>query len=1749
MKKGETLGDIKKKKKKKRKGKDEDDDSEDDDSKVVEFKVDPAQRRERIYKMIEDGKLIRKLQEARLWSMSRPEARTKTEQPLPKVMSTEEIRERLLQAMEVFVVRKERATSTRDFRSKVSVTFTRRLKSGGSVLVTDARQAGQEYPKCVEHVLVELDYFCPKLPADIDAGLTESTSIPTPQPPLSVTIGTLTLTDTSWLKRPRCTIRGLKSPAPHWTCFSPFHMLREPFLLRREIKRVGFLPYLRMLGTRQEERASWSAPSDSWGSVTSERMETSLASERTSLAEEIPEEELGALGPRTQSGCIEDKKDKSEDENDVDEDKTDEGEDEKAECKAGKKVGKDKMKEAKGGKKVSKDKIKGAKDGKTVGKGGKKEGEHGKGAGKDDKKDAKVAIPMVTVKLGKTSGLSKNPTLKTSQELAFRVRQRPQTKTRKKVHVHLTTPSETREDEDEAGKHKGGGSVNTYGKAKKVHVHLNTPSETREENAKAEAEAEKNKGGESVNAYDKAEKCQWTIEDPRGLEDTDLPDDVDEDTLFELMGFQEIFNPTKLKSSYSFEKMFARHRGKPKYNKLLKNYRKPYIAEAPDSDSDDDDDDDDDDEKMEKDWKRKSTMKTDGKRKSTMKTDGKRKSTMKTDGKRKSTMKTDEKRKSTMKTDEKRKSTMKTDGKRKSTMKTDGKRKSTMKTDGEKRSTMKASAEKISSPDKIRKKKYIVDHTRSAADYDESNKRGGYPASSKKGSPVLAKRGTKDFARMSNLLDAAMFETARRAHATHALRKPHLHVGWNVKIPDGEEAGEIQNIEDTCWYKATSTFGYQLPSTVLVEQVAVKDNAERKKPKERVEALKKGKGTGDLLENMLAALYLLERDHDVISYITIAFIDNPHPRLPCVKNVAADQVEISLPKIKCNIRGTKRPPPHEDERVRYHMVREPFWVRRRKELSAFPNAKLPPLPGPSTMGFPAQERPTGPGERAKPDASEPVRGEETYLGPRDGEGTELVGEDPFLYLVPGLTRPADDVKKGDKAPKADTPKKGKGKGKKKGEEDSSDDDEAEEKIKCKLDPVRKQQVQEDLKSMSREWRIDKPPAMKKVSAKTKLKQGLRRKRAAAMSEDDSSDLSLSGSESKDDIASLPEADMNCAQIRRWDKCPTFSEFYDYLLEEEKNSPKQKGKEQTGNWLDALFGPLQILPKGSRGKSLFQIKPTQIKGTPSAESTPQKQEPKKPPTEEVEKRKSKTKETAEEEADTKPKKAAGSLTGDELAAANSIGKKLGKERKSETEPEHAHTRKVKAEKEKELKTQLQIRVDRKSRATTYVPPEEIRRKSTLGVTYSGTRTLTAEQLDMVNKAGLILSVEDPWHISVRFAYLAGGVCDSIGVRSALLRRREQIYKMIDAGKLILKLNEARLWSLTRPVPPSRRGERALTLPAINVTGLGMISEERRSTSKDISPDTKQGARKKTRAVTTESETEDVKGRTTKKQKDDKDKEKKAGLKGKEKPGKDTNAKAKDTKSKDAKDTKSKDTKDTKSKDTKDTKAKDTKDTNGKDQKTADEKKGKDKKTQEEKGGEALDDDIPADINEADLFELMGFDKIFEPTKLKSSYSFEKMFAHRPKAIKNYDALLKQFQKPYAGKKKKTTGTPPKQKSPPARTPPKTPPSREGNPVEELKEEEGETVETARQEVTVPTPPPMIVGKLRDYRFLKYRDHVPAPLAGLCAGGSMNAMSVEDMRDRLLQAMKVGFRGEEGAGDHHAAVSKQGQRDLHQASRGY
>ena len=148
----------------------------------------------------------------------------------------------------------------------------------------------------------------------------------------------------------------------------------------------------------------------------------------------------------------------------------------------------------------------------------------------------------------------------------------------------------------------------------------------------------------------------------------------------------------------------------------------------------------------------------------------------------------------------------------------------------------------------------------------------------------------------------------------------------------------------------------------------------------------------------------------------------------------------------------------------------------------------------------------------------------------------------------------------------------------------------------------------------------------------------------------------------------------------------------------------------------------------------------------------------------------------------------------------------------------------------------------------------------------------------------------------------------------------------------------------------------------------------------------------------------------------------------------------------------------------------------------------------------DSEIPEGIDEQDLFQLMQLNKRFNPRKLKSSYSFEKMFAHRPNSINNYAKLLAVFEKPF---KQNKTKKPADRQSP------------QINRKEEIVAEKEEAEEPSAVEAS---PPPLVLGKLRDYKFLQHKNHIPETVHA--GHHPRNKMSAEEIRQHLSLAMQVG-----------------------------
>ena len=74
-----------------------------------------------------------------------------------------------------------------------------------------------------------------------------------------------------------------------------------------------------------------------------------------------------------------------------------------------------------------------------------------------------------------------------------------------------------------------------------------------------------------------------------------------------------------------------------------------------------------------------------------------------------------------------------------------------------------------------------------------------------------------------------MLETGRRAHISQAFRVQQL--DWNAHIPDEREGVDNDQLLEPCqepWFKAKSSFGYQLPSVVLLEEVILRNDVDVK---------------------------------------------------------------------------------------------------------------------------------------------------------------------------------------------------------------------------------------------------------------------------------------------------------------------------------------------------------------------------------------------------------------------------------------------------------------------------------------------------------------------------------------------------------------------------------------------------------------------------------------------------------------------------------------------------------------------------------------------------------------------------------------------------------------------------------------------------------------------------------------------------------------------------------------------------------
>ncbi|KAK7508081.1 hypothetical protein BaRGS_00001046 [Batillaria attramentaria] len=793
-----------------------------------------------------------------------------------------------------------------------------------------------------------------------------------------------------------------------------------------------------------------------------------------------------------------------------------------------------------------------------------------------------------------------------------------------------------------------------------------------------------------------------------------------------------------------------------------------------------------------------------------------------------------------------------------------------------------------------------------------------------------------------------MFETYRRAHLSHEVHRKH--VTWKAQLPgESEEAG---GIDDPQWYRVRSNF-CNLPSIVLVEEVAIPRVKEGEKPKSRVKSLEgkvslkpeTGKWTkmadklksrygatrrlelstegfweflysdrwketcllrvleGELLDNLLAALYLLQRDHDVISYVTIAYIENKYQKMPplaCVRVVwlepdledpnatgveqvlveldyfshqdRSDQLELieahakekdskicsptasprgtfadrttihpavclsapsqlmsaggrslagpplkavrsaslpgtakfaafslatksrslehaslcgintslplpgsskdsvprasvkpasvcvtggqsqflpgnsragtieplpflsetvgsvaptlpsvatspaitklqkhsgqgragtvtRLPLIKCNMRGLKPPPPHASCLKPYHMLREPFLLRRGRTSTILPSVELP-YKEELEAGLTEFDTPGSRKASSRLKSAE-LRAFSVLLD----EEIEMAAEDPFLERI--AEEDAYDVESG--APVKGRPKAASfvarplipasfAEQQKWGSqlpEDALtgqqairvqylDDNDIDDNVyKVEIDQARVKQFQDDLTLMCNEFHAGPHfQTINEVPRETKLRGELGKHRDLRSPSRDSG-IGISPAKAANKKEGKRYANRECAKVKTWMKCPTFAEFYQYLEEDEPDVPGVR--------------------KPVKASGRTETKQAKVKKRESDQATAKKRESK--PVKQV---------------------------------------------------------------RRETKVDQKKRLDRAKSATAH-------KRETL-----------------MKRAGLVAGQEDTWHLSVRFAYLAGGVCDSVGVRNALLRRREM---------LLNKLKELKAVS-DQPPPPRK-----------------------------------------------------------------------------------------------------------------------------------------------------------------------------------------------------------------------------------------------------------------------------------------------------------------------------------------------------------
>nr|KAG5713923.1 hypothetical protein BaRGS_024550 [Batillaria attramentaria] len=124
------------------------------------------------------------------------------------------------------------------------------------------------------------------------------------------------------------------------------------------------------------------------------------------------------------------------------------------------------------------------------------------------------------------------------------------------------------------------------------------------------------------------------------------------------------------------------------------------------------------------------------------------------------------------------------------------------------------------------------------------------------------------------------------------------------------------------------------------------------------------------------------------------------------------------------------------------------------------------------------------------------------------------------------------------------------------------------------------------------------------------------------------------------------------------------------------------------------------------------------------------------------------------------------------------KEENKGRKKEKKKKQAKTKKKKKKTHEESDSEAEETPNTKKKVT--MPESPSTREKVEKTPPPEKKSVTFENKDqLLKKAGLLMKKkEEEWHLSVNFAYLAGGACDSVGVRDALLRRREMLLQLLD-----------------------------------------------------------------------------------------------------------------------------------------------------------------------------------------------------------------------------------------------------------------------------------------------------------------------------------------------------------------------------------